>query len=198
MAGFSGEAKWADKEVFTTGEAAEICQVSQQTIIRCFDRGSLRGSRIPGSRFRRIPRAELVRFMKANQIPTGALESTARRILLVDDDENLIDRIRRRLEADDRLDIETAASGFDAGVLTERLRPHVLVLRHGIAHVNAAAICQRLRSDPHLSEVRIVILSSGIEPDELEKLTAHGADEIIEKPVRADQLLARIEELLGL
>jgi excisionase family DNA binding protein len=44
------------KTVFTTGEAAEICKVSQQTIIRCFDSGRLKGFRVPGSRFRRIPR----------------------------------------------------------------------------------------------------------------------------------------------
>ena len=36
------------KQVFTTGEAAEICKVSQQTIIRCFDSGRLKGFRVPG------------------------------------------------------------------------------------------------------------------------------------------------------
>ena len=33
-----------DKQVYTTGEAADICKISQQTIIRCFDRASSRGS----------------------------------------------------------------------------------------------------------------------------------------------------------
>ncbi len=52
----NGADGWAGKQVFTTGEAAEICKVSQQTIIRCFDSGRLTGFRVPGSRFRRIPR----------------------------------------------------------------------------------------------------------------------------------------------
>src|SRR5881396_206586 len=56
------------KTVFTTGEAAEVCKVSQQTIIRCFDSGRLTGFRVPGSKFRRIPRDELIRFMRANSI----------------------------------------------------------------------------------------------------------------------------------
>src|SRR6266567_4177346 len=60
------------KTVFTTGEAAKICKVSQQTIIRCFDNGQLKGFRVPGSRFRRIPREALYKFMKDNQIPTDA------------------------------------------------------------------------------------------------------------------------------
>ena len=61
------------KTVFTTGEAAEICKVSQQTIIRCFDSGRLKGFRVPGSRFRRIPREALLQFMKdkyGQQLPS--------------------------------------------------------------------------------------------------------------------------------
>ncbi len=54
------------KTVFTTGEAAKICKVSQQTIIRCFDSGQLKGFRVPGSKFRRIPRDILYKFMKDN------------------------------------------------------------------------------------------------------------------------------------
>ena len=46
---------YTEKQVFTTGEVAEVCKVSQQTIIRCFDSGKLKGFRVPGSRFRRIP-----------------------------------------------------------------------------------------------------------------------------------------------
>src|SRR5437588_7350564 len=79
------------KTVFTTGEAAKICKVSQQTIIRCFDNGSLKGFRVPGSRFRRIPREALYKFMKDNKIPTDALESGKRKVLLVDDDHELVE-----------------------------------------------------------------------------------------------------------
>jgi len=37
------------KDLYTTGEAADVCNVSQQTIIRCFDAGRLEGFRVPGS-----------------------------------------------------------------------------------------------------------------------------------------------------
>lgn len=55
--------------VYTTGEVAKICKVSLQTIIRCFDKGSLKGFRVPGSRHRRIPRDKLEKFMKESGIP---------------------------------------------------------------------------------------------------------------------------------
>src|SRR3989337_511250 len=88
------------KTVFTTGEAAKICKVSQQTIIRCFDSGQLKGFRVPGSRFRRIPRDLLYKFMKENGIPTDSLESGKRKVMLVDDDEELVELITEILKND--------------------------------------------------------------------------------------------------
>src|SRR6187455_1705113 len=92
------------KTVFTTGEAAKICKVSQQTIIRCFDNGTLKGFRVPGSRFRRIPRNELYSFMRDNGIPTDALESGKRKALIVDDDQELVELITDVLERDGRFE----------------------------------------------------------------------------------------------
>jgi len=62
------------KDLFTTGEAAEICRLSQKTIIRCFDSGRLEGFRVPGSKLRRIPRQNLIQFMKENNIPIDNIE----------------------------------------------------------------------------------------------------------------------------
>src|SRR5882757_9728562 len=100
------------KTVFTTGEAAKICKVSQQTIIRCFDNGQLKGFRVPGSKFRRIPREALYRFMRDNGIPTDALESGKRKVLLVDDDEEIVDLLSRALHDDGRFEVKIARNGF--------------------------------------------------------------------------------------
>jgi len=57
------------KKVLTTGEVAAVCNVASRTVGKWFDGGLLKGYRIPGSRDRRIPVAELVRFMKEYGIP---------------------------------------------------------------------------------------------------------------------------------
>ncbi|MBL8759160.1 MAG: helix-turn-helix domain-containing protein, partial [Phycisphaerae bacterium] len=111
--------KWADKKIFTTGEAAEVCKVSQQTIIRCFDSGRLGGFRVPGSKFRRIPRAELLKFMADNEIPAEVLESGVKRILVVDDDPQIVELFQDLLGRDQRFEVKTASTGYDAGMLTE-------------------------------------------------------------------------------
>ena len=128
------------KTVFTTGEAAKICKVSQQTIIRCFDSGQLKGFRVPGSRFRRIPRDVLYKFMKENSIPTDALESGKRKALVVDDDEDLVDLIKDVLENDGRFEVRTANNGFDAGMMVKEYHPDIIVLDVMLPDINGKEV----------------------------------------------------------
>ena len=72
------------KDVLTTGQVAQICNVAPRTVTKWFDNGQLRGYRIPGSKDRRIPLAELIRFMKEHDIPTEGLEKGKVRILVID------------------------------------------------------------------------------------------------------------------
>ncbi|MHC5017975.1 MAG: helix-turn-helix domain-containing protein, partial [Planctomycetota bacterium] len=72
------------KDVLTTGQVAQLCNVAPRTVTKWFDSGQLGGYRIPGSKDRRIPQSELIRFMKAHDIPTGELEKGKLRILIID------------------------------------------------------------------------------------------------------------------
>ncbi len=184
------------KTVFTTGEAAKICKVSQQTIIRCFDSGQLRGFRVPGSRFRRIPRDVLYRFMKENGIPTDALESGRRKALIVDDDEELVELIRDALEADGRFEIRVANNGFDAGMMVREYHPDVIVLDVMLPDINGKEVCQRVRSDNALDDVKIICISGMVEQDKIEDLKASGANEFMQKPFEVENLIDRICQLL--
>ena len=188
----------AAKQVFTTGEAAQVCKVSQQTIIRCFDAGRLQGFRVPGSRFRRIPRAELIRFMKANDIPTDLLEGSRKRLLVVDDDKEILQVFSEVLSDDDRFEVKTASTGYDAGILTEQFKPHLILLDYMLPDLNGNVVCSRIRQKPDLADTRIVIVSGVVNRDEIEGLLRSGANEFIKKPFRLDELMKTIERLLEL
>ena len=188
---------WVGKQVFTTGEAAEICKVSQQTIIRCFDSGRLQGFRVPGSRFRRIPRPELLRFMKANDIPTDSLESSRKRVLIVDDDDQIIDLFVDVLGRDDRFEVRTASTGYDAGLLTEQLRPHLILLDYMLPDINGNLVCERIKSNPELRNTKIIIMSGVVNQAEIDALKGSGADEFRKKPFNIEQLIERMAELVN-
>ena len=184
------------KTVFTTGEAAKICKVSQQTIIRCFDNGQLKGFRVPGSRFRRIPREALYRFMKDNGIPTDALESGKRKVLLVDDDAELVELMTKVLEEDGRFEVRIASNGFDAGMMVKEYRPDLIVLDVMLPDINGKEVCQRVRSDNTMDDVKIICISGMVESDKIEDLKLSGANDFLQKPFEVETLIERLCMLL--
>ena len=185
------------KQVFTTGEVARICKVSQQTVIRCFDSGKLRGFRVPGSRFRRIPRDSLVSFMKDNRIPLDKLESGKKRVLVVDDDEAIVEMFTELLERDGRFQVRTASTGYEAGIITEQFRPDILLLDFKLPDINGNAVCRTVRANPSYEHMRIIVISGVADPDEVEELRAGGADDFIRKPFDINAVIARMLELLN-
>ncbi len=193
----NGVKSWNGKQVFTTGEAAEICKVSQQTIIRCFDSGRLNGFRVPGSRFRRIPRNELLRFMRDNEIPSDVLEGAVKRILIVDDDPEIVELLADALRRDDRFEIRTASTGYDAGVLTEEFKPQLVLLDYMLPDLNGNLVCERIKANPKLENTTVIIISGVVSRDEIEELRRSGADDFIKKPFDLNALMSRIGEALG-
>jgi excisionase family DNA binding protein len=184
------------KDLLTTGEAAEICKVSQQTIIRCFDAGRLDGFRIPGSKFRRIPRQSLIEFMKVNKIPLDAVESGRKKVLIVDDDPEIVELIEDILVKDGRFETKTASSGYDAGILTQQFRPALILLDYMLPDVNGNIVCQTIRKNPEFENIRIIIVSGVVKREEIDHLLKSGAEDFIRKPFDVTEFTDRITSVL--
>ncbi len=186
------------KELYTTGEAAEVCKVSQQTIIRCFDSGKVKGFRVPGSRFRRIPRENLIRFMKENEIPMGKMESGKKKVLIVDDDAEIVELLVDVLARDGRFDTRTASSGYDAGMATEKFRPHLILLDYMLPDVNGDVVCETIKKNPEFENIKIIIVSGVIKQDEIDHMLKAGAEDFVKKPFDISELINKIGDVLQL
>ena len=186
----------AIQSVFTTGQAAKICKVSQQTIIRCFDSGQLKGFRVPGSKFRRIPREQLLSFMRENGIPIDSIETGKRKVLVVDDNLDLAELLVSVLEGDGRFDTRIANNGFEAGMMVKEYRPDVIVLDVMLPDINGKEVCIRVRSDESLDNVKIICISGMVEKNKIKALLAAGADDFLQKPFEMDVLISRMCKLL--
>ena len=184
------------KQVFTTGEAAHICKLSQQTIIRCFDSGKLQGFRVPGSRFRRIPRDGLMSFMRENDIPFDRLEGNKFRVLVVDDDPQIVELFVDVLSQNRRFEVKTAATGYDAGVVSEQFKPHLMILDYMLPDINGNVVCKTVRENAILSDMIIIMVSGVVNQDEIDGLLAAGANEFVKKPFNIQKLLDQIYDLL--
>jgi excisionase family DNA binding protein len=184
------------KDLFTTGEAADVCKVSQQTIIRCFDSGRLEGFRVPGSKFRRIPRLSLIKFMKDNSIPLDNIDSGKRKVLIVDDDDEIIEMMVDILARDGRFETRTASSGYEAGIATEEFRPDLILLDYMLPDINGNVVCQTIRRNPKFEDIKIIIVSGVVREDDIEQLLQSGAEGFIRKPFKIDVLTDKVAAAL--
>jgi DNA-binding response OmpR family regulator len=153
---------------------------------------------VPGSKFRRIPREALHKFMKDNQIPTDALESGKRRVLLVDDDIELVELMHRFLDEDGRFEVRIASNGFDAGMMVKDYRPDIIVLDVMLPDINGKEVCQRVRADTALEDVRILCISGMVEDDKIQELRLAGADDFMHKPFDVESMIDRMCSLLAI
>lgn len=183
------------KSVYTTGEVARICNISQQTVIRCFDNGRLRGFRVPGSRFRRIPRDSLVAFMRNHEIPLDRIDAGPKRVLIVDDDRAVVEMLKDLLHRAGRYDVRSGMTGFEAGMLAQEFGPHVILLDFKLPDVNGTAVCKTLRESPKMAKTKIIMISGVADPDEVAELMKAGADAFIKKPFDVEEVIERISAL---
>jgi excisionase family DNA binding protein len=182
------------RDVLTTGQVAKICNVAPRTVSKWFDTGQLRGYRIPGSKDRRIPREQLIRFMRAHGMPLDGLETGRRRVLIVDPDADLAALLARTLSTDFNIEVKTAASAFEAGTLAESFRPQVMIIDVSLGDLNARQLCHHLRSEPHLQNIKLVATSGGMTDGMGQGLLQDGFSAYLAKPFEIRPLVKLIEE----
>lgn len=186
-----------NKEVFTTGEVARICNVAPRTVSKWFDSGQLRGYRIPGSKDRRIPKAHLLRFMRAHGIPLGELETGQVLLLIVDDDPDLTAILKESLEADGHYEVAVAGAAFEAGVSAGRRAPHVMIVDVTLPDMLPRALSRTIRANEQLQGVKLIGTSGGLTRGQGQALVQDGFDGFLRKPFEIRELIALIEKVRG-
>lgn len=183
------------RTIFTTGQVAKICKVAPRTVSKWFDSGRLRGYRIPGSQDRRIPREHLIRFLKEHGMPLGELEDEAMgKILLVGADAQIRGSLEEFMGAED-FKLESAVSGFEAGIQAESLHPDCVVVDFGMGRNDAIMIAQNLRRNNEYAETVLVGLLT--DEDNASGFDRTLFNETFRKPFDAALLAERIRTLIG-
>jgi excisionase family DNA binding protein len=187
-----------DKEVLTTGEVAKICNVAPRTVSKWFDSGSLKGYRIPGSRDRRIPSGELMKFMRAHGIPLEGLSSGRTRVLIVDGEKDVVETLQKILTEQTSYEVRSSTSAFSAGMECERFKPHVVLLDIHIADADAKAFADSVRKNEQLQFTKIVAMSGKLTDGQSQSLRGAGYDAFLKKPFQVRQVVEAIEAATNL
>ena len=182
------------KDILTTGQVAQICKVAPRTVTKWFDSGQLKGYRIPGGRDRRIPTSELIRFMKAHDIPTEAVDIGLIRILIIDSDWEMAQALSGALGAREKYDLRTADNSFDAGLIAQKFVPHVILINLMAGNIDADSICKHIRSNESLAGTKVVAIADGLSQNETDALAQKGYDGHISNYSDISSIINVVEE----
>lgn len=185
------------KDVLTTGEVAKICNVAPRTVSKWFDSGALHGYRIPGSKDRRIPLNQLIRFMKHHGMPLNGLMTGQTRILIVDDEQDIVEVLEKILEDEAKYEVEVAKGGFAAGVTAEKFRPHVILMDMHLKDIDGRAVCKAVKASNDLQLTKCIAMSGKLSDDEAKGLNASGFDGFLRKPFHVRQVIEAIEDAMA-
>jgi excisionase family DNA binding protein len=182
------------KNVLTTGDVARICNVAPRTVSKWFDSGQLKGYRIPGSKDRRIPVSELVRFMKVNNMPAITLPVGKIRVLIVDSDENAASALADTLRTKADYEVRTVRNNFETGLTAQKFAPHVLLINLLAEGIDAADICKSIRNSEDLQTTKVIALAKQLTDSESAALLQKGFDGWISDPADITKVVEEIEE----
>ena len=114
---------------------------------------------------------------------------TLKRLLIVDDEEDLLFMVSLAAEATGKFVVATARDGEEGLAKARALRPDVVVLDGIMPKMGGFELCRRLRADPATKDTPVVILSAG-DPGRAEaEARAAGADRFVRKPYDQAELM---------
>jgi len=117
-------------------------------------------------------------------------------ILIVDDEPNLVLALELLMKKEG-YETHAVSDGEKALEVAERLRPDLILLDVMMPKVDGFEVCQRIRANPALSGVSIIMLTAKGREVEREKGLALGADLYITKPFSTREVVRKVKEVLA-
>lgn len=183
---------------FTTHDIAQFCQVTMAAVTKWIEEGKLPAHKTPGGH-RRVQLSDFLNFLKKYRMPIPTvLQSLGKmRVLIVDDDPEIVYMVKRALDkVEPKLEIESASDGFEAGQKVAGFLPDLVILDLKLPGVDGFKICQDIKSDK-TKKMKVLAVTGYDSPEFKDKILGCGADEYLVKPFEAQQLMQKVTKLLG-
>ena len=117
-------------------------------------------------------------------------------ILVIDDETDTIEFIRIMFSMRGR-EVIGAVQGEEGLRLARELQPAAILLDVMMPEMNGFEVCRRLRADPVMAHIPIVILSARASPIDQAEGVAVGADQYVVKPINVKALAGLVETLIA-
>jgi len=169
--------------------------VSPATVRQWTVKGDLKSLTTPGGH-RRFLYQDIEQFAKDRNmtLPPMADSSANKRILIVDNDQQLVRFLVNLLEtASGKIEIITAHDGFDAGQKVMQFKPQVVLLDLMMPGLSGFEVCRHLRDNPITQHCKIIAMTGYYTTENVDSILKAGADACLPKPIDSETLLNTIE-----
>lgn len=183
----------------STTKVARFCHVSHAAVCNWVKAGKLKAYRTPGGQYRIEPHVVLDFMMHHGMpIPEELNARSAKRIVVVDDEREILDLVKRGLgKTGAGYEVEVAADGYTAGRLVHSLSPDLVLLDIRMPGIDGISVCRNIKGDPATAKTRILIVSAYATDENVNKLRELGAEDFLEKPFDVTTLAAKVKSLIG-
>ncbi|MEA3459683.1 MAG: response regulator [Chloroflexota bacterium] len=179
-----------------TSNVAEYCEVSHFTVINWIKEGKLKAYSTPGGHYR-VQREDFREFLKKYEMPIREefFIGHPQRVLVVDDEPDVVEFIIRALQDEDEgWEFDSAADGFEAGLKVSTFEPDLIILDLVMPNVDGFEVCRQVKGNPETEEIKILVVTGY--PEHVKKATKCGADDYMVKPLEIKELRKKARRLL--
>jgi len=184
------------KQIFTTQEVAMMLSCDLTTVIKWVNTGKLKAYKTPGGH-RRIEKADLVEFIKKYEMPFPEELKELNRILIVDDDPEFIEMAAIILGKIENVRLDSAKEGFEAGEKVISFNPNVVVLDIKLPGIDGYEVCRRIKSREETKDVKVLAVTAYGSTEDKNKALGCGADGYLQKPIKSEQFIKAVQNLLS-
>ena len=184
-------------EILGTTDISKICGVTTQTVQSWIDRGVLKAFRTPGGH-RRVKREDFLEFLEKFQFPAAAKTTSSQpRILIADDEPDLLDSIQEIVAgAVPQANITPCSTGAEALIQMGLSRPDLAILDVFMPGLSGIQILDKILETPEFKHTRVIIITAHKDHVTEKALLDKGAAAVLFKPFSTADLKKQIEEIL--
>ncbi len=184
-----------EQKAYTTFEAAKICHVTHHSIKNWIKQGLIKASRTPGGHYR-ILEADLDKFREEYDMFPRDKGETKRRVMVVDDDPDAL-ALMEKILTDEGIELIKVSSATEVGLKAAQFVPDLILLDFLMPEINGFEVTKALRNNELTQGIPIMAVTCLTKEQDIEKIFECGADEYLAKPYKVDQLLKKVQELIG-
>ncbi len=185
-------------KLLTTSEVAGYCQVTNDGVVKWIKAKKLRAYSTPGGHYR-IRKSDFKEFLERFGMPVdpGFFSEERKKILVVDNEANVLDLIQRSLGGDtSEFSVVTAKDGYEAGLKIGTFKPDLVIVDLRASNMDAMDVCKRIKLDPNTESIKIVAVTDQPAQGNSEQAMKLGADACLTKPLQTENLRKEVSRLL--